>query len=164
MPENNQIMSVAGQLVGMPTAGPESFSQQQLDYLKRAIGVDETVLWSGLAAASDFPLSLSESLSNFEKVEFTWIPRYQGDYGSPTVCDTQGTDGYGGTLRYTLAAPYWNANTNWFGWWFLNTTDNQTKLTSIKNAYGNPQTTTALADGLNCRMVKIIGINRIQSA
>lgn len=40
MPENNQIMSMEGQLVGMPLAGPESFSQQQLDYLKRALGFE----------------------------------------------------------------------------------------------------------------------------
>jgi len=35
---SNEIMSVEGQLVGMPLAGPESFSQQQLDYLKTALG------------------------------------------------------------------------------------------------------------------------------
>lgn len=39
MPENNQILSVEGQLVGMPLAGPESFSQQQLDYLRSALGL-----------------------------------------------------------------------------------------------------------------------------
>lgn len=158
MPEIN---SVAGQLVGVPvgqvyTAGKGVV----IDNVNKTVRTDETVLWSGLAGASDFPLTLSESLSNFEKVEFTWIPRYQGDYGSPTVCDTQGTDGHGGTLKYTLAAPYWNANSAWFGWWFLDTTNNQTKLTSVLNAFGNPQTTTALANGLNCRMVKIVGINR----
>ena len=48
MPENNQLLSVEGQLVGMPLAGPESFSQAQLDYLKRALGVDETVLFEGV--------------------------------------------------------------------------------------------------------------------
>ena len=52
MPENNQILSVEGQLVGMPLAGPESFSQQQLDYLKTALGfvwldVSEEVSTSG---------------------------------------------------------------------------------------------------------------------
>ena len=35
----NEIMSVEGQLVGMPLAGPESFSQQQLDYLRTALGL-----------------------------------------------------------------------------------------------------------------------------
>ena len=58
-------MSVEGQLVGMPLAGPESFSQQQLDYLKRALGVDETVLWEGTGSSN---FTLSESVTNFERV------------------------------------------------------------------------------------------------
>lgn len=40
MPENNNIMSLEGQLVGMPLAGPESFSAEQLAYLKRALGFE----------------------------------------------------------------------------------------------------------------------------
>lgn len=66
MPENNNIMSLEGQLVGMPLAGPESFTPQQLAYLKRALGVDETVLWEG--AASKGTVSLSESPMNFEYI------------------------------------------------------------------------------------------------
>lgn len=69
MPENNQILSVEGQLVGMPLAGPESFSQQQLDYLKRALGVDETVLWEGEALTG---VTLSESLTNFEAIKVVY--------------------------------------------------------------------------------------------
>ena len=71
MPENNQILSVEGQLVGMPLAGPESFSQQQLDYLKRALGVDETVLWesaAGEAIAVNKEFNLSEAYTNFSKI------------------------------------------------------------------------------------------------
>ena len=82
MPENNNIMSLEGQLVGMPLAGPESFSQQQLDYLKRALGVDETVLWecddTSTDACSGF--TLSENASHFERLRFyghtygdTWV-------------------------------------------------------------------------------------------
>lgn len=41
MPENNQILSVEGQLVGMPLAGPESFSAEQLAYLKTALGLGD---------------------------------------------------------------------------------------------------------------------------
>ena len=123
-------------------------------------GYNETVLWSGNAAATNFPLTLTESLSNFEKVMFIWIPRYQGDYGSPTVCDIQETSGYGGPLRYTLIAPYWNASTAWLGWWFLGTNDDQTQLNNVKNAFGNPYGGTGLTDGLACRMIKVVGINR----
>lgn len=71
MPENNQMMSVEGQLVGVPLMGPEAFSQQQLAYLKRALGVDETLLyidhnWSGVATCT-----VSEAMSNFEYVDIT---------------------------------------------------------------------------------------------
>lgn len=69
MSENNQMMSVEGQLVGMPLAGPESFSQQQLEYLKRALGVDETVLWEGTGwtvGDTGQSLTLSESPLNFK--------------------------------------------------------------------------------------------------
>lgn len=69
---SNEIMSLEGQLCGIPLAGPESFSQQQLDYLKRALGVDETVLWSGdtgmIIGSSSGSCSLSESVFNFEKI------------------------------------------------------------------------------------------------
>ena len=67
MPENNNIMSLEGQLVGMPLAGPESFSQQQLDYLKRALGVDETVLWESTPSASS--ITLSETAEHFERIK-----------------------------------------------------------------------------------------------
>lgn len=69
MPENNQILSVESQLVGMPLAGPESFSQQQLDYLKRALGVDETVLFETDNPSSVTSIVLSESTMNFEWIE-----------------------------------------------------------------------------------------------
>ena len=47
MPESNEMMSVEGQLVGMSLAGPQSFSNQELNYLKGALDVDETLLFSG---------------------------------------------------------------------------------------------------------------------
>ena len=100
---SNEIMSMEGQLVGMPLAGPESFSQQQLDYLKRALGVDETVLWTGsqqLSAAVNIT-GLSETMQNFEFIRI----HYKG-YGThseqttgliaTTVSD--GTNNTGATL------------------------------------------------------------------
>jgi len=77
MSDNNQMMSVQGQLVGMPLAGPESFSQQQLEYLKRALGIDETVLWSGTRRSS---VTLSESAYNFE---FIRIELDEGNSNAP---------------------------------------------------------------------------------
>ena len=78
MPENNQILSVEGQLVGLPLAGPESFSQQQLDYLKRALGVDETVLFTGTIGAPGSTGVLSEDVANFEFVDVYAEPVYGG--------------------------------------------------------------------------------------
>ena len=79
MPENNQILSVAGQLVGMPLAGPESFSQQQLDYLKRALGVDETVLYENANGAVLYNgVTLSESRLNFERLRITYAIQTDG--------------------------------------------------------------------------------------
>lgn len=75
MPESNEIMSVEGQLIGMPLAGPESFSQQQLDYLKRALGVDETVLSTTTYVMSNNPtITLSEPAWNFEFVDIYVLP------------------------------------------------------------------------------------------
>lgn len=88
MSENNQMMSVEGQLVGLPLAGPESFSQQQLEYLKRALGVDETVLWSGFK--NDIPntgittYTLSEVPTNFERVKILYVLQSNGNPGSNT--------------------------------------------------------------------------------
>ena len=70
---SNEIMSVEGQLIGMPLAGPESFSQQQLDYLKRALGVDETVLWEGVSLNA----TLSELPTNFERIRI--------EFGTPVT-------------------------------------------------------------------------------
>lgn len=68
---SNEIMSVEGQLIGLPLAGPESFSAQQLDYLKRALGVDETVLYdcSNNYVYGTNSVTLSESYKNFEIIK-----------------------------------------------------------------------------------------------
>ena len=62
----------------MPTAGPESFSQQQLDYLKRALGVDETVLYTGTIGAPGSTGVLSEAVTNFEFIDVYTEPVYGG--------------------------------------------------------------------------------------
>ena len=138
MPENNNIMSLEGQLVGMPLAGPESFSQKQLDYLKRALGVDETVLWEG--SASKGTVSLSESPMNFEYIAVyaqargpTGPDGFQyGNFGQfynkilSSTLKNQGAfvdfvhmDGNNTTTEftwYTLATKWSGANTTTWSW------------------------------------------------
>lgn len=74
MPESNEIMSMEGQLVGMPLAGPESFSAEQLAYLKRALGVDETVLYNSAMPSLNGTITLSETWSNFKYVDVCVVP------------------------------------------------------------------------------------------
>lgn len=124
-------------------------------------GIDETVLWSGSANAGLFPITLSEPATAFEEIKFVWTPRYQGDYGCPTVVEVQNTNPHNGTLKYTLMHAYWNANTPWLGAWYLTPTDNYTKIASDKNAFCNMMgSQTAMSEGLNCFMWKVIGIGR----
>ena len=146
MPENNQMMSVEGQLVGMPLAGPESFSQQQLDYLKRALGVDETVLWSGTAV--DGTITLSEAMSNFNEVE-VWMEctkttpkpifKFAGSVGEITAAVPKG--GPGDKYLYVTA-------------WTVSGTSVSFRYTIIKG----------VNEGTNykeVRIVKVVGIHRI---
>lgn len=48
MPESNEIMSVEGQLCGIPLAGPESFTPQQLAYLRTALGLGD---WTDVSSS-----------------------------------------------------------------------------------------------------------------
>ena len=70
MAGTNEMGSVEGQLVGLPLAGPETFSVQQLAYLKRALGLDETdLISSSKECSSGATFQLSESIANFERVK-----------------------------------------------------------------------------------------------
>ena len=102
----NEIMSVEGQLVGMPLAGPESFSQQQMDYLKRALGVDETVLWSSLPGSTTG--NLSEAITNFERVRVYWHYHENGaSVQSPCIKEIPVDSSY---TRYFLNASFGGTN------------------------------------------------------
>lgn len=148
----NEMMSVEGQLVGMPLAGPESFSQQQLDYLKRALGVDETVLWSGEASGVNATMNLSESYTNFERLRFV---SYEGNSAIPywwsEVC-TNGTALYPSYVRTN------SANEEIAGMWTLEpSNDNKTLTITVATIRKNGGT-----QGTNSgKIMKIVGIHRI---
>ena len=149
MSQSNELMSAGAQLIGMPLAGPESFSQQQLDYLKRALGVDETVLWSG--SAVDGSITLSEAMSNFNEVE-VWMEctqttpkpifKFAGSVGEITAAVPKG--GTGDKYLYVTA-------------WIVSGTSVSFRYTIIKG----------VNEGTNykeVRIVKIVGIGRKESA
>jgi hypothetical protein len=123
---------------------------------------DETVLWSGTAAPSNFPLTMSEPFSLFEKIEFVWNPRYNGDYGCPTYCTQLGTEKYGSSVptKYTLVGEYANASQIWKEYWYLENDNNGNTLSSYKALYWPGTGGTNSATQTNCRLFKVVGINR----
>lgn len=161
MPENNQMMSVEGQLVGMPLAGPESFSQQQLDYLKRALGVDETVLFSGTAYGQN-PIQLSESLLNFERVKI-WM-RSNADASNPVSIVEYPTSRITDQLVIFLTDRFSTA-WQWITWRFnYSITNSGTTLTETSSAHGGSNASSAWSANVNVHtqeIYKIVGIHRI---
>lgn len=89
MPESNEMMSVEGQLVGMSLAGPQSFSNQELNYLKGALDVDETLLFSGDINAANTTATLTESITNFSRIRIKYGLRFNN---SPKFYDEFPTD------------------------------------------------------------------------
>ena len=156
-----QINSVAGQLVGLPLAGPESFSQQQLDYLKRALGVDETVLWENTSGTKTTSGSLSEPMSNFEYIVFyainndnQCVPSTRYHVNSTFLSSISGNLGVsiGGVCFNTNGTPLIKAaqltatNSTW------------SLVTTVDYVLGN---TTKTTDMNRCWPSRIVGIHRI---
>lgn len=154
MSENNQMMSLEGQLVGMPLAGPESFSQQQLEYLKRALGVDETVLWDNGTTTS---ATLSENISHFERIRFYFV---RGD-GRQFVQEVTGTSDEGSIILYHAVA-YTNG---WLSIFSYRYTVNGTSFSPteyLKEVACQTGTTTVTVRTTSApTIVKVVGIHRI---
>ena len=166
MAGTNELASVEGQMVGLPLAGPESFSVQQLAYLKRALGVDETVLWEG-SLTGDLPngwtATLSELATNFEKIRVC----YAKSPGSNSTSDR----GWGTMEFYTAdLATLGNivtifsamrSGTNIFvlftqidGW-------NTVNLSSNGGWQEKPNVSATISSSVRCYPFRIIGIHRI---
>lgn len=160
---SNEIMSLEGQLCGIPLAGPESFSAQQLAYLKRALGVDETVLWDGNGTPATISnLVLSESVKNFERVRITFSSDLPG--GSPPGKNIQDVerptangDWFSVVFSGGIAANLFHLYTGVFAF-----TTNGTKFTyhSIYHCWGHGSGSyEQSSDSIKC--LKVVGIHRI---
>lgn len=158
MPEIN---SVAGQLVGIPvgqvyTAGPGI----KIDNVNKVVSVDETVLWSNTSgvAPGSFPLSLSETITNFERVKFYWQTfNYPGKNHTVSEKMTDVADITLGDFIYNKSS---TANFNVL--WELEISN--TTVNSISTKYVNWASTNPGDASSFFLMFKIVGINRIQSA
>lgn len=156
MPENNNIMSIEGQLIGMPLAGPESFSQQQLDYLKRALGVDETVLWSGACLTQGgAAVTLSEAASNFDKIAVYVVPNPNNQFNYPQVFTYDGSCTAGAYM-----CPFMDTQVKGkfsYGRWEIT---NGTSF-NLTNAAQTDNYPTMNFDNSYGGVVKVVGIHRI---
>ena len=162
MPENNNIMSLEGQLVGMPLAGPESFSPQQLDYLKRALGVDETVLFTGTIGAPGSTGVLSEAVTNFKYIEVYAEPVYGGMCPVITRFETKSS---GNAVRFgTFSQDGGSTYLANYTVDFTGTTVSvaRAKRISINNSKGSISTTDVVTTGsYTAPITKVVGIHRI---
>lgn len=161
MTKNNQMMSVEGQLVGIPLAGPESFSQQQLDYLKRALGVDETVLMNTPTVISNnLVITLTESFTNFAKIKIFCARRTSSNVSSSGIANEFEVSTENGNISCS-AINYNDGTTNlmldWFSGKFSGSTLTINKYS--RKDFANSSFSTATNAPLT--ITKIIGIHRI---
>lgn len=155
MPESNEIMSIEGQLVGMPLAGPESFSQQQLDYLKRALGLDETVLWSNASGSSS--IALSEPMTNFELCRF----KMKSDQGNHY-------DFVNKRVGNVIVLFFTHGDSNAWSTWLVLDYDTSTDTITVRHSKSlghsftsNSTTLSGAVDSYKDVIVEVVGIHRI---
>ena len=164
MSENNQMMSVEGQLVGMPLAGPESFSQQQLEYLKRALGVDETVLWEGtgwIVGDIGQSFTLSESPLNFKTIKvYGFRPLATGNGIYSAVFSEEFDPNFLSTNSITRVMLSYSINNN--GNWYIGGLGiSGVTGTSWSEAGGFHMTINSKTNGEFAHVHKVVGIGRI---
>lgn len=120
------------------------------------IGNDETVLWSGNATYTNFPLTLNEPMSSFETVKFYWQTfNYNAKNWTVSEKIPVGSDNY-----YTLFDGIYNTGTKtWFDVGFSFKEENG-KLNYISGAYTNWNGNTVGDASTFLGMFKIVGIGR----
>ena len=164
MSQPNELASVEGQLVGMPLAGPESFSAEQLAYLKRALGVDETVLYDSNMPALNNTITLSEGMANFKYVDVSFYNPTTGDnpisYRYPTALFNATRIAFKVTWAVNYMTEAWlkfTPTNDVKVWTYVNNTviqyrNNATTVTIIQDDTTYIKTTAKL---------KIVGVHRI---
>ena len=124
--------------------------------LARMLGVDETVLFSGNATYTNFPLTLNEPMSSFDTIKFYWQPfNYPAKNWTVSEKIPVGADDY-----YTLFDGIYNTGTkSWFDVAFAFKEENG-KLNYISGAFTNWVSTTPGDASTFLGMFKIVGIGR----
>lgn len=125
--------------------------------------VDETVLWEDANGKSpsttgDFPITISEAISNFERVRFYW-QAFNNNDKNHTISEKM-TDINTITLEGFIYNP---SNDNSFSiLWALSVSG--TSLSHVSCKYNNWSNNTVSGGGNFVRLYKIVGVNRVASA
>lgn len=154
MPESNEILSVDGQLVGMQLAGPETFTAEQIAYLKHAIGIDETVLFESAAGVgSGTAVTLSEAYTNFEKLKFVYKPWNN--------MNSDEHPSFGTSEPYFHLLCGWTTTNNYAIFLTTYTASDSTHLSVTKIGVNNVNGGGWSTSNANFKLYKVIGIHRI---
>ena len=157
----NNLRAIRGPVTAVPMVGasgvivePDTVNNQVV------VRADETVLWSGAYSTGTTSITLSESLSNFERIKVLW--QHSGDstprrvwqeYPSDTVelfCTLGRADNASGRILFEA-------------WWTNGTTSLSKKFCRWNFLYdGNAQT--IWNDANELVPIKVVGINRIANA
>lgn len=161
MPESNEIMSVDGMLVGMPLAGPETFTAAQIEYLKRAMGIDETVLFENSTQVDTF--TTSEAIENFSELKVI-IRGNDSTAANPmkAVSVVIPTAAYSSSIAFSFLCKYSMTSEFVLQWCAMYNRSGNT-FTKANCRYSGAQGTTA-ANGVNANVggvYKVIGVHRI---
>ena len=122
------------------------------------VEADESVLWEGEGIVSNFPITLSESITNFERVRVyvKWHPTLAAAYQSIEYMVSSANDVWQGMLSAILDA------NSFYQSFFTLTVSNGTSVAytygRLRSNYSSEQTNEKQAT-----FYKIIGINRIAS-
>jgi len=156
MAGTNEMGSVEGQLVGLPLAGPETFTVQQLAYLKKALGLDETVLWEKSSSQSSVTsCTLSEDYHNFEKLKV-----YTINNDTQVSCVEMLTASQGSTFSVQGGAVV--GTTEWLKHSTFNLGNTSISLSGAMNCYITSGGLGGISFGTTDNyLLKVVGVNRI---
>jgi len=158
------LMSVAGQLVGIPAEKYSGINGITVDQNNKTIGLDETVLWEGSLNTLNSNIECSESLTNFSTIKIFYrlvadstVQSVGTHEFEPSELSSNNNISFGGF--YLIANDY-------YGWWLgrLVITDGyKVKITNTRNSWGSGTSPDSGVKNSSTMgfIYKIVGIHRI---
>ncbi|WP_405350527.1 hypothetical protein [Ruminobacter amylophilus] len=155
------LMSVAGQLIGIPAEKYSGTNGVTVDQNNKTIGLDETVLYEHSTGASTF--STSEAIENFKEVHFYINGTEPGDNAIVVkVIIPMGFTDYSSALILAYNSAY-NFNGTFALSWTTKYTRSGNTFTLSTTYFGGGSSTNPVAGANNYvgYVRKVVGINRI---